>query len=447
MTSIRRFLIVVSLAVITLVNFVAALQGYKSGISNTDQLFDSKLVELAEVVAELASEQGTAQPIGDQAELPLPLLYQLLDAQGRVQRHSLLAPDYPLADTPGAFSLVNYNGRRWRVFLTETLTSGHRVMVAESYDDRYFLAEGIILKTIVPILIGLPALMLLVWLIVTRGLRPLKQLTAEVEGKRSQDLTPIECDEVPEELRPLSEAMNKLLLRLAKAFDREKRFSGDAAHELRTPLSALKINLFNLKKQLPDGDADFASMEESIDRMGHLIEQMLLLYRLSPEQLQSEFVDVDLYEIAQQTIAENYAGIEARNQDISLEGESVRISGDGFALNTLIKNLVDNANKYTPIGGAIKVSVKPRGTAALLVVEDSGEGIPEAEQERILERFYRLQGHANTATIQGCGLGLSIVQNIVELHAGELKIAKSASLGGLKIEILLPASQGKKDAG
>lgn len=443
MTSIRRFLIVVSLAVITLVNFVAALQGYRSGLANTDQLFDSKLVELAAVVSELA----TAEASTDQAVMPLPLLYQLLDTDGTVRRHSVLAPDFPLAEKPGEFSLVNYNGQRWRVFVTETLTSGYRVVVAESYDDRYFLAEGIILKTIVPILIGLPALMLMVWLIVTRGLRPLKQLTAEVEGKRSQDLTPIECNEVPEELRPLSEAMNKLLLRLAKAFDREKRFSGDAAHELRTPLSALKINLFNLKKQLPDDDADCASMEESIDRMGHLIEQMLLLYRLSPEQLQSEFVDLDLYDVARQTIAENYAGIEARNQDISLEGEPVRISGDGFALNTLIKNLVDNANKYTPPGGAIKVSVKPRESVALLVVEDSGEGIPEAEQERILERFYRLQGHANTATIQGCGLGLSIVQNIVELHAGELKIAKSESLGGLKIEIRLPANQGQKHVG
>lgn len=441
MTSIRRFLIVVSLAVITLVNFIAAVQGYRTGLTNTDQLFDAKLVEIASVIAELGVEDAHLQ----QGLQPAPVMFQLLDESGQVVKRSSLAPDSPLSFAPGTFSMVNFNGIRWRVYVSDQLNHGYRVAVAESYDERYFLAEGIILKTIVPILIGLPVLMLLVWLIVTRGLRPLKKLTAEVAGKRSQDLTPIECTEVPEELQPLSDAMNQLLGRLSKAFDREKRFSGDAAHELRTPLSALKINLFNLKKQLPENDDDCVSMEESIDRMGHLIEQMLLLYRLSPEQLQSEFVDVDLYEIAQQTIAENYTAIERKQQEISLEGESVLISGDAFALNTLIKNLVDNANKYTPAQGQIVVTVTEGRDWAELVVEDSGEGIPAEEKERILERFYRLQGHANTASIQGCGLGLSIVQNIVELHGGELSIGKSPSLGGLRIEITLPRARELRD--
>lgn len=442
MTSIRRFLIVVSLAVITLVNFVAAVQGYRTGLINTDQLFDAKLVEIASVIAELGVEDAHLQ----EGTRPAPVMFQLLDETGHVVKHSKLAPENPLSFEPGTFSMVNFNGIRWRAYVSDHLTHGYRVVVAESYDERYFLAEGIILKTIVPILIGLPVLMLLVWLIVTRGLRPLKKLTTEVEGKKSQDLTPIECSEIPEELQPLSNAMNQLLGRLSKAFEREKRFSGDAAHELRTPLSALKINLFNLKKQLPDNDDDCASMEESIDRMGHLIEQMLLLYRLSPEQLQSEFVDVDLFQVAQQTIAENYAGIERKHQEISLEGESAIISGDAFALNTLIKNLVDNANKYTPDNGQIVVTVCKGRDWAELVVEDSGEGIPAEERERILERFYRLQGHANTASIQGCGLGLSIVQNIVELHGGDLSIGKSPALGGLRIEIALPQTRGGLDA-
>lgn len=441
MTSIRRFLIIVSLAVITLVNFVAALQGYRSGLVNTDALFDAKLVELADVVAELTgNSEAIAHGVNGNK-----VAYQVLDSEGNVVKRSSLAPEQPLLVESGTFSLLNFNRSRWRVYAADAPVSGNRVIVAERYDDRYFVAEGIILRTIVPILIGLPVLVLLVWLIVTRGLRPLKQLAIAVEAKKSHDLSPIENREVPEELRPLSDAMNQLLGRLSRAFEREKRFSGDAAHELRTPLSALKINLFNLRKQLPEGDADCESMEQSIDRMGHLIEQMLLLYRLSPEQLQSEFVDVDLYALAQQTIADNYAGIEAKHQEISLEGEWQTVTGDPFALTTLVKNLIDNASKYTPEQGRINVVVTQRNGMALLAVEDSGEGIPEEERERILERFYRLQGNINTSLVQGCGLGLSIVQNIVELHGGDLIITRSPALGGLRVEVVLPVRQGELD--
>lgn len=434
MTSIRQFLIAVSVAVITLICFIAALQGYRSGLSDTEDLFDEKLIERAIMIAALSSPKIAA------SELPLTehMFFQVIDSEGRVIRRSTLAPESPLPELHEGFSSQSFGEVRWRVYASGQLPSGLRVVVGESTDNRYFLAEGIILRTVTPILLGLPFLLVLVWLIVSRGLQPLKNLTREVAHKKPQDLSPLHQTQVPAEIKPLVDAMNGLLSRLASSFEREKRFSGDAAHELRTPLSALKIHLFNLKKRVPDTDPDMQSMEESVTRMAHLIEQMLLLYRLSPEQFRAEFSRCDLYEVTRQVIAENYPLLEERGQEIELVGESITMEGNEFALRTLLKNLIDNANKYTPRGGAIRVDVHRTSEEIILEVEDSGPGIPGDLRVRVKERFYRVDGDKHSSQVQGCGLGLSIVQYVVDLHHGEMYLENSSFDSGLKVVVTIP---------
>ena len=354
MISIRRFLITISLAVITLVNFVAALQGYRSGLENTDILIDTMLQEKAHLIADLSvvpEGENITQASGNE------LLFQVFDKNGKLIKRSAQAPISPLEKLEPGFSTISYAGYRWRTFTLKNDDSGVQMLIAERMDLRYYLAEGVIQKTIIPIFLGMPFLSLLIWFIVTQGLKPLNRLSVEVASKKTQDLTPIDQGDLPRELQPLLDSMNGLLSRLSNTFEREKRFSADAAHELRTPLSALKINMFNLKKRLPEDDPDIEIIDQSIARMVHLIEQMLLLYRLSPEQFQSHFTVVDLKAVVQQAIADNYAPIDEKNQEISLEGDEVNVEGDTFALTTLVKNLIDNANKYTPKEGHIRVEL------------------------------------------------------------------------------------------
>jgi two-component system, OmpR family, sensor histidine kinase QseC len=396
------------------------------------------------LIAELASDES-----GISKSYPAPdyLLFQWFDHHGRLLGKSNQAPATALTDLKQGFSTISHDGYRWRTYTLMSASLSGNTIIAERLDNRYRLTEAIILKTIIPILIGLPFLAVLIGLIVTQGLKPLERLSAEVATKRSQDLTPIQQDNLPDELHPLLESMNGLLSRLSSSFEREKRFSSDAAHELRTPLSTLKINLFNLKKRLPKQDSDVQAMDESLSRMVHLIEQMLLLYRISPESFQNGFKELDAFELVQQVIADNYPAIAAKQQEVSLEGENIMLVGDEFALKILVKNLLDNANKYTPVAGEIAAHMHRDENDLLLTIEDSGIGIPDELMARALERFYRVYGDQNASKIQGCGLGLSIVKHIADLHQGSISLKHSSFDTGLKVEVRLPLLHSKNRQG
>ena len=182
-------------------------------------------------------------------------------------------------------------------------------------------------------------------------------------------------------------------------------------------------------------------VNESIERMVHIIEQLLDLYRTTPEQFMAHFTEIDLYNLAQQVISNQWSHIEAKNQQLELQGSPCLLTGDQFTLEILIKNLIDNANKYTPVGGSLFISVSEHDGFAELCVEDSGTGIPEAFYQRVFERFYRVNGDQNNTMVIGCGLGLSIVQHIVELHGGKISLSPSRFSSGLKVTVSLPIQQ------
>ncbi len=437
MKSIRLFLLLSLLATITLVNFVALLHGYQSSMEKAQSLFDSRLESTARLIASANSEQGIQQGI---AEQQTPYTYfQIWDSGGKqLLTRSRNAPGFVTGELSEGFHEVNFDSYRWRNFVYRDQHLNRWIVVAERIDIRYSLAEEVVLESLLPIVIAIPVAALIIWIAVGVGLKPLRQFADQVRGKRADDLSPIHLDKVPYELITVVSNTNALLGRLDDAFHREQRFASDAAHELRTPISVLKVHLHNLKQRLGEGGEDIALLKAGIERMGHLIEQILALYRTSPDQASARFERLDLYKLAQNVIAGDFVNFERKHQAISLEGESALVAGNRFALETLLQNLLSNANKYTPEGGEIRVSVRPLAESVELKVEDSGPGIPADQYPRVFERFYRVHGDRHDSGELGCGLGLTIVSHIVELHHGQIRLGPSSLGQGLAVTIEIP---------
>ena len=314
------------------------------------------------------------------------------------------------------------------------------MITGERIDLRYEIADKIVLSAIKPTVMAIPLAAFIIWLTVGFGLKPLRELTTQLGDKKADDLSAISIKQQPKELEQLCITTNDLLQRLNDAFVREQQFSADAAHELRTPISSLKVQLHNLMSTKDITDGDLEPLKEGVERMGHVIEQILSLYQHSPDQAAQQMEPLNLTDIAKMVIANEYMQFESKQQRISLNAEPVcLIKGNEFALESLLQNLILNANKYTPPKGVISVNIKSKDNAVMLCVEDSGPGIAEEDRVRVFERFYRVGGDRHASGILGCGLGLAIVQHISTFHGAKVELAVSAELGGLNVMVEFPA--------
>jgi two-component system sensor histidine kinase QseC len=437
-SSIRRFLVVVLLATITLINFLAALHGYRTSMEEAERLFDAQLADIASVLAVTAGGPVFQGEVDSSAS---SIIFQVWKG-AELESASINVPAEPLAPLESGYADVNFEGYRWRAF-SRYMPQGDRwFIVAQRADVRFALAESIILESVLPIILGLPLEGLLIWIIVGRGLRPLRDLASEMAGKRSDDLSSVTDFDPPQELAVLIQSINDLLQRLAAAFEREKRFSADAAHELRTPISVLKVQLHNLLRESDDGSDEksgqLESLRAAVDRMGHSIEQVLTLYRTTPDQFAASFAKLDLVAEARQVIADLYPQIEEKQQQIELIGDGVSLRGDAFAIQTLLTNLIENASKYSGAKGEIRVSIERSNSQAVLTVEDSGPGIPTDQHDRVFERFYRVGGDRHESDVTGSGIGLAIVQHIAEIHGASVHLSESSFATGLAVTVSFP---------
>jgi two-component system sensor histidine kinase QseC len=230
-----------------------------------------------------------------------------------------------------------------------------------------------------------------------------------------------------------------LLHRLDESIKRERRFSSDAAHELRTPISALKVHVHNLRQQFPDNNEDLRVLDRDLGRLGHLIEQIMVLYRTSPEHYQASMRSINLSDLARSVIAELYSDIDARDQTIALSGTSQTIIGDEDSLRIMLANLIQNASKYSPEGATITVSVDKEELGIWLGVKDTGPGIPLTEINQVFDRFRRVGGDRHTSAVDGCGLGLSIVKHIASLHHANISLQNNEDGPGLTVSVFFPA--------
>jgi len=343
-----------------------------------------------------------------------------------------------LLESAAGFHEMSFRGYRWRALVLQDAASGLWLLLAERDDLRYKIADRVVIAVLTPIVLGLPVLALIIWWVVSRGLLPISRLARELESREAGGLKAIELRGVPRELEVLANSANELLRRLEASFQREKRFAADAAHELRTPIAAIRVHLQNLVEELDEPGHSLQQLVEGVERLSHLVEQTLVLNRVAPDQYMANFVPLDLYGLAQQVIADCYPQVEARHQEIRLEGTVTEIRGDRFGLEMLVLNLVSNAIKYTPVSGKIEVGIYRLGDRVHLYVMDSGPGIPECEYQRVFERFYRVGGDRHNSGVTGCGLGLSIVQRIVALHAAEIALGPSSFGSGLKVTVVFP---------
>ena len=272
----------------------------------------------------------------------------------------------------------------------------------------------------------------------------MRLLSDNLRAKKADDFSPITQQNQQNELSPVLETLNQLFERLSAAFSREKRFASDAAHELRTPLSVLKINAHNLRLQLSNNrtsNSNMQHLQEGIERMSHVVEQILLLNRTNPEQYQGQFKQIHTASLCKTVIASLFPQIDAKKQEIELFGKGAEIRGDEFSLGILLQNLISNASKYSPEESLIRVVLKTLNNQVIIQVEDSGPGIDKSEYQRVFERFYRIGGDRHTSNTTGCGLGLAISKHIAELHNASLRLSRSEQLSGLSVELLLPQGQ------
>jgi two-component system sensor histidine kinase QseC len=341
-----------------------------------------------------------------------------------------------LHDHSAGYREVAVGEHRWRVFVLQDIADGYWIVVGERDDVRGELVEKIALRSLIPDLIGLPLLALLVWLAIGWSLAPLKRMAELIRARDPDKLDPLELAGLPRELEPMVAALNRLLQQLNTLLEREKRFLADAAHELRTPLAVLRIHAQNALDAPDPADRTEAlrQMLQGVDRTTRLVAQLLTLARLEPNAAQLKLQDVDLQTFFRNELAELIPLALERQQDLMLNADDTgdyRLQADATSLGVLLQNLVGNAIQYTPPHGRITVLLKDTQDAVELEVHDSGPGVAAAMRAKLFERFFR-EGSGS-----GAGLGLSIVQRIVELHRGSISLEDSP-LGGLGVRVHLP---------
>ena len=429
--SILRFLLLMLLSIITLVSFTAALSGYQASLKDAEQLFDQNLADFASSLQAISQHAIADRPVFMQG-----MAFQVWRNQRLVARSTNAPLEAIAAGEPG-FGETNFNGQRWRIY---SGTEGdRRIVVAQPLSDRIELAESLALTSLSPLVVAMPLLALLIALTISRGLSPLKKLSALLRGRQANDFSAVELAESPAELQPVVHTINRLFERVAAAFEREKRFSADAAHELRTPISVLQVSIHNLAERHPELHDELNQLHAGVQRMSHVVEQILLLNRTHPDYIKASFNTLSLTELCQQSIVHCYEQIDSKRQTIELDHRPAAVMGDTFALSTLLNNLILNASKYTPDEGEIRVSIAEHHGSATVVIEDSGPGIDEKDYQRVLDRFYRSGGDQHVSQASGCGLGMAIVKQVVDLHGGHIELGRSEQLGGLKVSVSLPA--------
>lgn len=410
--------------------FLALVKGYQKSMHHGENLLDNELKIVAGVLIEqpLALSTNAVQVSNNSAQL----LYQIW------QNNSLLSGSSSLSNNQISFSegfqTANVAGQRMRVFVMRKNT--RKVIVAEPMSKRFELAEAVILSAMLPMLWAVPLLAIFISFFVKYALAPLTRLSKQLATRQANDFTPINWQVTDEEIKPVINRLNDLFKRVETAYLRERFFASDAAHELRTPLSSLKINVHNLasKQSNSQNHQELQAMSQGINRLSNIVEQMLILGRTQPEQWQRQFSEQSLLAITQQVVSEQYDKIDGKNQTISLEGDDFVINGDEFTLTTLIANLLSNAIKYTPDNGQIIIKLASSNNGFSWQIDDSGAGMTEEQKERIFNRFYRVGGDQHPSGEQGAGLGMAIVQHIIAIYGASIHLANSP-LGGLTVKV------------
>ncbi|MHB8536248.1 MAG: ATP-binding protein [Sulfuricaulis sp.] len=445
MISIRRRLLIGLIGLFTLGWFVVMAATYIESRNEVAKLFDADLERAARSRVILWMVANTPDDIRDVRTFEGALASRKPRAEGlsfQVHKgkellfHTPGTPSFQMPERPG-FSDQHPDGQEWRVYTVVEPTRSLTVQTGEPYAIRNQLIYEITRNALYPLLLAIPLLAATIWLGVGRGLSPLKKVSNQVAQRTPSHLNPIETRQVPSEVKIFVDELNMLLGRLREAFEKERQFTANAAHEIRTPLASLKTHaqVALRSKNEDQREERLQQIIRGVDRVTHLVEQLLTLARLDYEAQEQKFERVDLTSLTRQTLAEIAPMAVARNIDLSLaESGQAEVTGNPVGLAVLVRNLVDNAIRYTPPTGAVEVEVLRERKDVALLVTDNGPGIPPAERQQVFNRFYR---GGSTDTL-GCGLGLSIVARIVRLHGAEILLKDAPTGSGLQVRVSFP---------
>ncbi|MEZ6992832.1 MULTISPECIES: ATP-binding protein [Aeromonas] len=469
--SIRRFLLSGILALVSASLAVSALIGYLEASHEMEELFDARLAQSARITNQLLGryleqngelpangtiyqewEQSNPEPWqkdksfnlrGEDRELTpfghefeRNLYFQLLSEQGGILLRSPSAPSQPLGTLAPGFNSVTKDNHEWRTFTLYNQDAQTWLIVAERDDERSELASKMATLTMLPLLITLPFLLGLLWWLISRGLAPLRQLAQAIGERHPANLSPLNLKIRAQELTPLTNEINRLMHALADTIEREKQFTNEAAHELRTPLAVLRIHSENALAA-EDAESRQHSLQKmllALDRSDRLLRQLLTQARIDNQQ-GLELSELNLNQLLQGTLATLAPIALKKDQQLSLEGtEQLTVMGQATLLELMFSNLIDNALRYTQAQGEIVVEACQEGHRVRVDIRDNGPGIPTAALSRLCERFFRV----NPQQGDGVGLGMAIVSRIAQLHGADLDIHNRPQ-GGLEVSVLLPA--------
>jgi two-component system sensor histidine kinase QseC len=363
--------------------------------------------------------------------------FQVLDESGKVLFRSIGAPEKAFDERELGFSYHWHDDQKWRIFRIHDERVGLWLLVGERADVRGEIVRELATLALLGNAFGLPFIVVLIWSVLHVGLRPLIRIAESIAGRAPDRLTPINSRGLPRELAGIVEELNRLLNRLGLAMEREKRFTADAAHELRTPLAVLRVHAQNAASSSDPElrQRSLSQLTRAVDRATHLVEQLLALARLEPGDVPAERHPVDFLRVARDEVAQLAPKALNKQQELWLECDesNLRVLASEVPLSMLLRNLIDNAIRYGREGGEVRVSLQRDGDTVQLHVCDDGPGVPAALRERIFERFYQ----AAPGKGQGAGLGLSIVRRIAELYGAQMH-ADEAPGGGLCVIVSFP---------
>lgn len=446
-TSLRARILFLLLSASLLLWGTAAVMSYVEAHHEIDELYDAHLASTARILLSQIGQESAEMEVegigahkyeehgADYHKYERKIAFQVWDAAGKLVMRSANAPTTLFIEDQDGFGDARINNRTWRVFSHWDEKHHFRVQIGERHDVRDELTESVVSSLVYPFLFALPLLALLVWLGVGKGLAPLRAITADVARRKPQNLKPLEADGAPDEIRPLVASLNGLLTRLDTALENERRFTADAAHELRTPLAALKTQAQVALRSSAEDERRHALRQvvEGVDRATHMVEQLLTLARLEPGAVPPRMESLALRALAVECAVALAPQAMDKSIEISVEEGVATIVGNAAMLGILLRNLVDNAIRYTPRGGWVSLKVLREQTRAVLEVCDSGAGIPSQERDQVIRRFYRVLGSGE----DGSGLGLSIVQRIAEFHGATVELGESTA-GGLSVRVSFP---------
>lgn len=436
--SLRRQLLLWISIPVPVAGILIAILAFIFSWREIEEVYDAQLVHSAKVLLQM-----TEHEILESSRVDIRLGMENPNLQHRYEKkmafriwhgerlvtESANAQSFSGFEAPPGFSDQHIRGKPWRFFVFVDPAKKLRVETSERYAIRYELIGQLMISLIVPMLLFIPMILVIVWIGVRKSLRPVVRLSHAVDTRHSDDLAPIPPDGIPQEILPLVQALNRLFARISDSFRREREFTDYAAHELRTPLAAMKTQTQVLMKkagQMPECREGLDNLHATIDRATHLIEQLLLLARVQNENLTLETMSLSEYlrEVAGDSSCFARSGNKTVRTDIQ---DDVFIMGNNDSLPILIRNILDNALKYTPGGGTIDVALSPD---AVLTIKDSGPGLSDQDKARVFERFVRADKTGQT----GSGLGLSIAQSIAQAHGVSIHLSDNQP-HGLAVEI------------